>query len=435
MKRGILDWLFFQAPNKKNTPRPRKKLPRAPKYLETGAIEGDAITIENRPEPVIVYPVPCDEGVLEAKIIDFVENDYGGEFAEADADTTPVAEAEPEEVRPDSVMSAVMMLLDESDLSPVSNAPEATGVTLPDEVSQEDEVPQPDEISQVYEAPQLDEVQQEDEAPQLDDVPQVEDAPQSNEMPHVDVAPQEDEVSELHYHPTHELPVPPSETIDEPPHDQPSDDTVQDWMTGYVTWADDAGIKMTAPVQADEDATHTPADDDTPPSLALDAYDYAQAPPEYTGDIATQTPPEYAGDANTQTPPEYTPKYNKDALPDYIREANDELPLDMAMANATPAPEQQVYETEANINNIPKADTSEPEAYEYESPQTHPTNINTNTCNQCGTISGEDDNFCGRCGTRLTKPLDVSAYCGYCGVKNEHMLKFCGDCGHKLVAY
>jgi len=76
-KRGFLHWLFFQDPGKKKSRKPRKPVIHKPKLLETSLTYEDSTTTgEVWAAPVMAYPVPNGEEVLEANIIDFVESDF-----------------------------------------------------------------------------------------------------------------------------------------------------------------------------------------------------------------------------------------------------------------------------------------------------------------------------------------------------------------------
>ena len=72
-KRGFLHWLFFQNPKKKPSGASRRA--HSPKLLTTES-QKDSGSYDDWPDPVVAYPMPYGEGVLEANIIDFVESDY-----------------------------------------------------------------------------------------------------------------------------------------------------------------------------------------------------------------------------------------------------------------------------------------------------------------------------------------------------------------------
>ena len=72
-KRGFLHWLFFQNPKRKPSGAARRG--HSPKLLTTKS-QQDSGRYDDWPDPVVAYPVPYGEGVLEANIIDVVESDY-----------------------------------------------------------------------------------------------------------------------------------------------------------------------------------------------------------------------------------------------------------------------------------------------------------------------------------------------------------------------
>ena len=81
-KRGFLYWLFFQDSKKRVTKPRRRALPQhPPKFIEAEAhFEESATVVDNQPEPGVAYPVPSGETVIEAKIAEFIENDFVPEF-------------------------------------------------------------------------------------------------------------------------------------------------------------------------------------------------------------------------------------------------------------------------------------------------------------------------------------------------------------------
>ena len=232
--RGFLRWMFFQAPSKSKVSRPA---PRELPNQETAPLtetepQDDDNTGDEWFELAVAYSMPCDENVLEAQIIDFVESEYDeDEFTKHTQDeewAKPVHmpespgfiipgmdehEEEPEpisnETPSDASKSTLVMLLDKPSSSlftDVLNKPDA-------QADDEQTVQQPQNIP---------------EAPE--DSP--EEPQQSNETP---------------TGPSGESPM--------------QDDSVtRDWTTEYAVSNFGEGFTETAPLPASEDAPSEPED-------------------------------------------------------------------------------------------------------------------------------------------------------------------------------
>ncbi|MCL2378572.1 MAG: zinc ribbon domain-containing protein [Defluviitaleaceae bacterium] len=439
-KRGFLHWLFFQDPGKRVANKPRKQTRQKPppKPLEEAAYADESITAENWHEPVVAYPMPNGEEVLEAKLIDFVENDYGdadeltGQAHEEempgpygpeitiplneDISAVPDSATDETETPQESDASKLMMLLDEPNSALFMNVPE-----------------QPD-IPQTLETP---DVQQQD-SENLSAVPQAEtdkvgkhiqdESDVQNRIPE-HITPEDDNVAGAVFSPENN-----DDTLAESTNVELPD--VSGWETDVQTLHDPISTEVSVSAQEsdNESVLEYVQEPDNEPEYAQKPNDesvlkYTQESnhepasehtqesnnepaSEHTHEPNNELAPEYTHESNNDLAPEYIPNTAIEALPAYIREANEELPLMPPGAEAPCEPGSQTY---------------------HHAPQSHPHAIQT--CDQCGTISNKTDNYCGRCGANLLKPQipPVTAYCGSCGAKNEHKLKFCGDCGYKLV--
>jgi len=390
-KRGFLHWLLFQDPAKRHPSQPRRKaLPQQPpKELEVDLAENITETSDSHPETVIAYPVPCDEGVLEAKIIDFVEN--GGD--DADAFTGHVKDEYPDEPMQEqnALESAVPpdITLDNL-IIPIENHPDVTETASAQlSTAAETDLKQNDYVSSQLAIADLTMFLDALSSGKNLNAEEKLDEPQSGYVPEAE--PQDDE-------PQVELPSLQQSKTDEIAGQAQYERVEQNLMAEPSTESGNEDLII----------TETPSTQDEAQDETLPETDTASEIESYQEPTSAEWPQVFTWEANNEA--EREPKIESEPLPDYIREANEELPLSMQSIEAPSAP---------------LADDIE------QTPPVKP--VDTHTCNLCGTVSEKSDNFCGKCGTKLTEPPTVKAYCANCGVKNEHLLKFCGDCGHKLV--
>jgi len=395
-KRGFLNWLFFQDPGKRKSPAPRRRaIPvHPPKVSEEAAQPEAATTIaaaesEGWEESVAVYPMPPNESVIEAKIIDFIENEFetNSQYAgytqdesipepmqsqdavetvtpfEEDASVSFYAEyaSEAEEMPPESSKSTIMMLLDEPDSTLFKNV-----LDTPD-------------VKHVVAV-------EEQEEPQYSNEPPVEQ---------------------------------PAEQLTEAPQDE---GTAQDWVLEYVVGPNGENFIGTEPEEDNSD-------------MLQEYTDFASAENQ-SEPINTETPQISTWEeAGAETIPEPT---IADILQTPTRD--DEVLTPQATAYESDTIAQHEYGLENDIMT-PKASSYDTDfilpAEPYNTVTSPTISPQTVTCEKCDITYDNAENFCGGCGTPLirSKPNipPVNAFCGNCGAKNEHMMKFCGDCGHNLT--
>lgn len=440
-KRSFLDWLFFQSPSKKSPPPRRKRpLPRHPSNpAEVAPPQDEIIRNESQAEPLIVYPVPCDEGVLESHI-DFVED-------EADSDFAGYISDEKNDIPQPGVETKAAL------------EPAATLEEMMDSFYNPEQ----------EEAPMLDFMLE-----SLESAAKMPNAPAMN-VGAVDdtTAPEQATTAETMATPLYDS----TTVVEVPPDVSPVEAPPVHTAPIYTE---------ILPESSNVEAVQSPtpeAEAETEASLEPTSTEWSQL---------------FAWENADETKPEATYKFEKDSLPDYIREANEELPLWAVKKDEPPAPEpepavsnvqpivldmnfpteeaqpivteihfpaEEVQSTMADmyipieesqpivagthfpiedaepvltdihlpIEESQPTETETPPPIEYTKPHTADPLPPGQSCAQCGAIASSSDIFCGKCGTKIINQQSINAFCGRCGIKNEHMLNFCSGCGYKLA--